>query len=107
MKVELNINGLDIISDDLLEDLRGGTSAVISEEQEQPKEGNLYQEKLLDIWRSPKWNRFRGGTKLADIPTCRVCKNNSKCGLKNCRLKAVYEGKSFYSNVSYCKSDSI
>lgn len=69
--------------------------------------GNLYQEKLLDIWRSPKWNRFRGGTKLADIPTCRVCKNNSKCGLKNCRLKAVYEGNSFYSNVSYCKSDSI
>ncbi len=40
MKVELNINGLDIISDDLLEDLRGGTSAVISEEQEQPKEGD-------------------------------------------------------------------
>lgn len=69
--------------------------------------GNLYKESLLDIWRSPKWNRFRGETKLGDVPTCRTCRNNSKCGLKNCRLKAVYEGRSFYSNVSYCKRDLI
>lgn len=40
MKVELNINGLDIISDDLLEDLRGGTAEVISADREQSKEGD-------------------------------------------------------------------
>lgn len=40
MKLQINFNVSDIISDDLLEDLRGGTSAVISEEHEKPKEGD-------------------------------------------------------------------
>ncbi len=69
--------------------------------------GNLYKENLLDIWRSPKWEKFRGKTTLGDIPKCRVCKNNTQCGLKNCRMKAVYEGRSFYSNVSYCKEIGV
>ena len=40
MKAKLNINELDIISDDLLEDLRGGTAEVVSADHELSKEGD-------------------------------------------------------------------
>lgn len=68
--------------------------------------GNLKQKSLIDIWESPKWDRFRGLTKLNDIKGCSTCKYNNTCGLKNCRLKPVYEGRDFFSHVSYCKNKS-
>ena len=64
--------------------------------------GNLSSQSILEVWKSSKWDAFRGKTKLKDIKGCSTCKNNNSCVIKNCRLKAVYEGKPFYSHVSYC-----
>lgn len=67
------------------------------------KMGNLRENSLLEIWNSDKWKDFRGVTTLIDIEGCSSCEYNKFCDVKNCRLKPVYEGKSFYSHVSYCK----
>lgn len=40
MKAKLNVNGLDLISDDLLKDLRGGVAETLSKEKENSKEGD-------------------------------------------------------------------
>ena len=78
---------------------------VYGHDQQEFLIGNLYRESLLDIWHSPKWERLRGKTLLQDIPSCLTCKRNAKCGLKNCRLKATYEGLPFLSHVSYCNPE--
>ena len=64
--------------------------------------GNLTNESLLDIWQSEKWNLFRGNTTLSQIKGCSTCNKRSVCGIKNCRLKPVYNGLGFYDHVSYC-----
>lgn len=64
--------------------------------------GNLKEDNLLSIWLSDKWGRFRGETTLGDIEGCKTCSHNASCGMKNCRLKPVYNGQSFFSHVSYC-----
>lgn len=64
--------------------------------------GNLKTESLSDIWLSDKWSIFRGKTTLGEIEGCKDCKNNKICGMKNCRLKPIYNGQSFYTHVSYC-----
>lgn len=65
--------------------------------------GDLCKDSLLEIWKSPLWHRFRGGTLLKDIVECDSCKLRDKCFMKNCRLKPVYDGQGFYSHVNYCK----
>ena len=67
--------------------------------------GNLITDGITNIWQSSKWHRFRRGTKLEDLVECNNCIFNKKCSTKNCRLKPVYEGLSFYDAVSYCKKN--
>lgn len=69
--------------------------------------GNLMQQDLAQIWDSAKWDLFRGKTKLDELTDCRQCKLNASCVMRNCRLKPVYEGRSFLSAVSYCKGVQI
>lgn len=69
--------------------------------------GNLMQQDLAQIWDSAKWDLFRGKTKLDELVDCRQCKLNASCMIRNCRLKPVYEGRSFLSAVSYCKGMRI
>lgn len=64
--------------------------------------GNLSNESLLDIWRSKKWMPFRGDTTLSQIKGCSTCQKRDTCGIKNCRLKPIYDGLGFYDHVSYC-----
>ena len=71
------------------------------------KMGNLMQQDLAQIWDSSKWDLFRGKTKLGELTDCRQCKLNASCMMRNCRLKPVYEGRSFLSAVSYCKGIRI
>lgn len=65
--------------------------------------GNLVSDSLLKIWQSDKWKPFRGGTVLSQIRECNTCKKKEKCGIKNCRLKPIYNGLEFYDHVTYCK----
>lgn len=65
--------------------------------------GNLKETSLMDLWKSSKWDKFRGNIKLNDVKECSSCSFNSTCAVKNCRLKPVYEGRDFFSHVSYCK----
>lgn len=58
--------------------------------------GNLHESKLLDIWNSSKWDKFRGNVKLSDLNGCSKCLYKHKCAMKNCRLKPVYNGQSFF-----------
>lgn len=64
--------------------------------------GNLSKEKLIDIWRSEKWQPFRGGTSLSQIRGCNSCIKKSNCGIKNCRMKPVFNGLSFFDHAEYC-----
>lgn len=67
--------------------------------------GNLKEVSLMELWRSSKWDKYRGKTKLTDIEGCSSCSFNNTCAVKTCRLKPVYEGRDFYSHVSYCKKE--
>ena len=64
--------------------------------------GSLLNMPLDDIWNSTKWNIFRGELKVQDLTDCKDCKLNMHCLIRNCRLKPIYEGRSFTSSVSYC-----
>lgn len=68
--------------------------------------GNLLEKKLDEIWALPYWDIFRGKLKINNLTDCRLCSKNRTCVLKNCRLKPVYEGRSFFSSISYCKKDT-
>lgn len=69
---------------------------------EEYKIGSLHENKLLDIWNSSKWHKFRGDVRLCDLEGCSKCSYNQKCVMKNCRLKPVYNGQEFLSHVDYC-----
>jgi len=64
--------------------------------------GSLKNRTLEELWFSEKLDVFRGVVKLENLPECNKCSVNSKCKLKNCRLKPIYQGYSFYDPVSYC-----
>lgn len=64
--------------------------------------GNLLEQNIDDVWKSSRWDKFRGKIKLKDLEDCAGCQMKDTCAIKNCRLKPVYEGKSFTSSVSYC-----
>lgn len=64
--------------------------------------GNLSKESLVDVWQSKKWMPFRGSTTLSQISGCSACPKRNTCGIKNCRLKPIYNGLGFYDHVSYC-----
>lgn len=64
--------------------------------------GNLSKDTLLNIWQSEKWMPFRGKTVLSQIKGCCSCEKKDSCGIKNCRLKPVYNGLGFYDHISYC-----
>jgi MoaA/NifB/PqqE/SkfB family radical SAM enzyme len=53
--------------------------------------GNIKEEKLLDLWFSPKWAFFRGGVRIKDLKKCSSCKKLSECKDFNCRLEAYLE----------------
>lgn len=64
--------------------------------------GNLYNNSLIEIWQSEKWLPFRGMTTLSQIRGCDSCPKQNTCGIKNCRLKPVYNGLVFFDHVDYC-----
>lgn len=66
------------------------------------KISNLMRENLDKIWSSEKWQNFRGGTTLDQLSDCKDCKFKNACLMKNCRLRPVYEGNTFFDSVSYC-----
>lgn len=70
------------------------------------KLGNYPVNSIEEIWYSDKLALFRGKVTLSDLTECRDCSLNALCNLKNCRLKPVYEGKSFYSAVTFCKKNT-
>lgn len=61
---------------------------------------------LMDIWNSEKWKLFRGGVRLEDLNECSRCKLKYRCENKNCRLKPIYQGGSFYSVNKPCATFS-
>jgi radical SAM protein with 4Fe4S-binding SPASM domain len=65
--------------------------------------GDLKKQSIIDIWLSSRWDPFRGKTQLKDILGCRECSYSNVCSIKNCRMKPVYNGQSFYSHIMYCK----
>jgi radical SAM protein with 4Fe4S-binding SPASM domain len=69
------------------------------------KMGNLYEENIIDIWQSQRWNLFRGGITLGQIDGCSSCQFTSQCKLKQCRLKPLSAGNDFYSHISYCHAN--
>lgn len=50
-----------------------------------------------------KWQRFRGGTTVEQLYDCKDCKLKNVCMMRNCRLRPVYEGNTFFDSVSYCE----
>lgn len=65
--------------------------------------GNLMKSNFGDVWGRKDWNIFRGETHIQQLTDCINCELKEACKIKNCRLKPVFEGRSFYSSVSYCK----
>ncbi len=59
------------------------------------KIGNILSNNICDIWKSPKWNAYRGETLLSDLKDCKDCRLNQHCIMKNCRLRPVFEGQTF------------
>ena len=64
--------------------------------------GNLQTSNVGDVWGKKKWDIFRGKLKVEQLKDCVDCALNDVCKIKNCRLKPVFEGRSFLSSVSYC-----
>lgn len=69
------------------------------------KIGNILVDGVGKVWESSQWDIFRGQTKLSDLLDCRDCTFNKTCIMKNCRLKPIFEGRSFYSSISYCNKN--
>lgn len=67
--------------------------------------GNLQTSNVGDVWGKKKWDIFRGKLKVEQLKDCVDCALNDVCKIKNCRLKPVFEGRSFLSSVSYCKGN--
>ncbi|SUB88714.1 Uncharacterised protein [Porphyromonas macacae] len=49
-----------------------------------------------------EFNKKRAGVSESD-----EAKLNKHCMVKNCRLRPVFEGQSFYNAVSYCEGKSL
>lgn len=73
----------------------------------QYKMGNLLENDICQIWKSPKWNALRGGTSIDDLNDCKDCKLKTHCVMKNCRFRPVFEGQTFFDAVSYCEAKTI
>ncbi len=69
---------------------------------EEFKMGKFGDETLMNIWNSKKWSSFRGDVKLQDLSECSKCQFKYKCENKNCRLKPIYQGGTFYSANKPC-----
>ncbi len=48
--------------------------------------GDVFQEKIQEIWFNEKWSAFRGGVKIDDLPACNLCSRKSSCIDLYCRL---------------------
>lgn len=66
---------------------------------------NLSEKSIKEVWHSTKFDIFRGGIKIDDLPKCKKCKHKDVCNLKYCRLRPIYEGNNIYDTVSFCKSE--
>lgn len=67
--------------------------------------GSLMENSIIDIWNSNKFNPFRGGLTINDLPKCSKCEHSDNCNLKFCRLRPVFEGRSLTDNVSFCRKE--
>lgn len=68
---------------------------------------SLQEKSINDVWNNNKFNLFRGGIRVNDLPKCKKCKNKDICNLKYCRLRPVYDGNSLYDTVSFCESELL
>jgi radical SAM protein with 4Fe4S-binding SPASM domain len=58
--------------------------------------GNIIQQSTEEIWKSEKWNIFRGNVKVQDLYICKECILLEFCSLKVCRLKSLVHNGDFY-----------
>jgi radical SAM protein with 4Fe4S-binding SPASM domain len=63
---------------------------------------SLTNHSILEVWRSSEFDVFRGKTKINQLLVCSKCNFSTKCMLKHCRLRPMYEGRGFYDPVSFC-----
>jgi radical SAM protein with 4Fe4S-binding SPASM domain len=64
---------------------------------------NLRDNSLINIWNNAyKLDVFRGKLTIKDLPICQSCQLQTKCNLKHCRLRSIYEGGDFTAPVSFC-----
>lgn len=66
---------------------------------------NLSHKSISEVWGNEKFNIFRGGIKINDLPKCKNCSDKDICNLKYCRLRPIYEGGSIYDSVSFCNAN--
>jgi radical SAM protein with 4Fe4S-binding SPASM domain len=64
--------------------------------------GNITLQSINDIWRTEKWDIFRGKVFLKDLGQCKSCSLLNTCGLIVCRLKALIYSKDFYGMPYNC-----
>lgn len=64
--------------------------------------GDVKEESTADIWRSERWDFFRGGWTVEELEDCRGCVFDGGCATQACRCYAVATGMGFYSPFRDC-----
>jgi radical SAM protein with 4Fe4S-binding SPASM domain len=68
--------------------------------------GDVRTDSTADIWRSERWDIFRGGWTLDELEGCRGCIFDRQCATQACRCYAVSSGTGFYSPFKDCYANS-
>lgn len=64
--------------------------------------GSLVNDSLIEVWQRRELDIFRGKTTIDQLTVCSRCSFSTRCMLKHCRLRPMYEGRGFYDPVSFC-----
>lgn len=70
------------------------------------KMGDLKNEALQNIWeKETEWRLMRGGIAISQIDTCRSCKLQKACSMRNCRIKSYSHKWGLYAKPNNCLLD--
>ena len=72
------------------------------------KMGDLKKETLQSIWeKKDVWRLMRGGISISQIDTCKSCKLQKVCSMRNCRIKSYSLNSGLYAKPNNCLIDKV
>ena len=63
---------------------------------------SLRHKNIMDIWRSSKWDFYRGGWQAEELNVCKECKWQNGCSTQVCRVIPKISLNDYYGPSPYC-----